>query len=337
MSAPSWPRVTALFEHCVDLPADRQSACLAECGEAPEVIAEVTRLLEHDRASGTFLESTPAEVRDLHAPPKASFAPGEILADRYEVLRLLGRGGMGEVYAVYDRHTESTVALKTLARPRAHPDLARELRLGRQVTHPHVCRLFDLGFHSGTPFLTMEFLEGETLAARLRRLGRLTLAEACPLVEQLGAAITAIHQAGLVHRDLSPANIMLLPGRAVVMDFGLALPEGVVPPTAIGTLAYMAPELLEGAPVTSQTDLYAFGVMLREMVAYRLPSPWTLAIDAALAPQPSARPANARQFLDLLADKPPPVPLSRRQRFHHHRRLAPQLRPAARSAARRRV
>jgi len=334
----SWPRVTALFEQCVDLPADGQAACLAESGEAPEVIAEVSRLLEHDRASGTFLESMPAEVRELHAPPEACFKPGAILAERYEVLRLMGRGGMGEVYAVYDRQAETTVALKAMPRQR-HADLARELRLGRQVTHPHVCRLFDLGFHSGTafltPFLTMEYLEGETLAAHLRRVGRLTVAEASPLVEQLVAGLTAIHQAGLVHRDLSPANIMLLPGRAVIMDFGLALAAGVAPSAAIGTLAYMAPEQLAAKPVTPQTDLYSLGAIMREMLADRLPALWTLAIEATLSPEPLARPATARQLLELVQTASQPMKRMPRHSFCPHRRPAPQLRPAARSATRR--
>ena len=339
-----WARVLALFEGCLEQPEDGRAAYLAQSSEMPAVVAEVARLLQHDRESGAFLEDAPEEVKDLHAPPEARFAPGQFLADRYEVLRLVGRGGMGEIYAVMDHLTETTMALKVIGTQVRREGLARELRLGREVTHRHVCRLYDLGRHQDSLFLTMELLEGETLAARIRRAGPLTLSEATPLAGQLLAGLAAIHQAGIIHRDLSPSNVMLLPGRAVIMDFGLALTEGEAPGAPIGTLDYMAPEQLQGKSVTTRTDLYSIGAVLEEMLSgeysapgawlrQHLPSHWVAAIRAAVSPDPESRPATAGQLLDLLAN-PQPISSLPRHRSLQHRRPAAQIRQASRGRRR---
>ena len=170
----------------------------------------------------------------------AAFAPGQVLADRYRIVRFIAQGGMGEVYEAEDRELGERVALKTI-----RPEVAgqegtlerfkREVQLARKVTHPNVCRLFDLGVHRiGGPdgetievrYLTMELLEGETLAQRIKRVGRMSTAQALPVVRQMAAALGTAHDAGIVHRDFKSSNVMLVAGRegerAVVTDFGLA-------------------------------------------------------------------------------------------------------------------
>ena len=340
MPVGQWARVAALFELCLDQPAGQQATLLAQSLETPEVVAEVERLLRHDRESGEFLEDIPAVVKELHTPPEARFAPGDWLGGRYEIQRLLGRGGTGEVYAAFDHHAETAVALKVLAAGCAAglAGLQRELRLGRQVTHPHVCRLFDLGRHDGAYFLTMELLEGETLAARLRRAGPLALTHAEPVIDQLLDGLEAIHDAGIVHRDLSPANIMLLPGRAVIMDFGLAALIGQPAGETAGTLDYMAPERLEGHPSAVPADVYSLGGILHEMLSGHRPSAglppghgwpldWVRAIRAALSTDPASRPASTMALRNLLAD-PLPLPLRPVPRLPVPR-LPRQRRPAA--------
>ena len=229
------------------------------------------------------------------APP--IFAPGDFVANRYRVVRFVARGGMGEVYEVEDLELRGRVALKTVAsasvgEPGAVERFKREIHLARLVTHPNVCRIFDVGFHEPAPgeppivFLTMELLEGETLVARLRRGGKLSTATALPLARQLGAALAAAHEAGVVHRDFKSENVFLVPGRhdqggerAVVTDFGIARAGGdesfgvtlTSDGGVIGTPAYMSPEQIEGRAITAAADQYALGVVLFEMVTGELP------------------------------------------------------------------
>jgi tetratricopeptide (TPR) repeat protein len=225
--------------------------------------------------------------------PDASLSPGFVLGHRYEVVRRIGRGGMGEVYEAFDLTLRERVALKVvrpaLAGDRGVMDrFQREIQLSRRVTHPNVCRVFDLGRHRDgrrdVTFLTMELLEGETLEARIQRAGRLTAEEALPLVGQMAEALDAAHGVGVVHRDFKPANVMLVPGReggtrAVVTDFGLALslePEADAlvlssGSLVVGTAAYMAPEQANGSEATPASDVYALGVVVYEMVTGQRP------------------------------------------------------------------
>jgi eukaryotic-like serine/threonine-protein kinase len=205
-----------------------------------------------------------------------AYAPGDVLAGRYEVVRLLGRGGMGEVYEVDDHELRVRVALKTIRTDRPSPLMVvrfrRELYLARQVTHPNVCRVYDLGHHRGQLFLTMELLVGETLARRLARDKQLSPAEVLPLVRQIASAIDAAHAAGVVHRDLKPGNVVLVGSRAIVTDFGIA--HAVGDPfhqlsqvcRMIGSPDYMAPEQVAGDPVTPAADVFALGAVIYEMV-----------------------------------------------------------------------
>lgn len=227
----------------------------------------------------------------MRPPAAGELAPGELLAGRFRIVRFLGRGGMGEVYEAEDEEIHGRVALKTvraeIARsPVALERFAREVHLARKVTHPNVCRIFDISHHGhgekGLTFLTMEMLTGETLEARLQRGGPMREDEALPLVGQMAEGLAAAHRAGVVHRDFKPANVMLVPGedsdvRAVVTDFGLAHgaePAGgglTVHGDILGTPSYMAPEQISGGDVTPVTDVYSFGVVLYEVVTGSVP------------------------------------------------------------------
>jgi TolB-like protein/Tfp pilus assembly protein PilF len=238
------------------------------------------------------------------------------VAGRYQIVRFLAAGGAGEVYEAFDRELVALVALKTLHRQHAAHGEAierfkRELQLARQVAHPSVCRLYDVGRHEtaggSVLFLTMELLDGETLAERIRREGRLTTAQALPLVRQMASALDAAHALGIVHRDFKSGNVMLVeaPGgggeRAVVTDFGLAryweTAEGETSLTEsghlLGTPLFMAPEQLDGSPVTSAADVYSFGLVLYQMVTGQLPfsggTPFTVAVKRLAEPPRPAR------------------------------------------------
>jgi len=249
-----------------------------------------------DATQGLALPVTPAGASSSPRPPGVSqgFARGDLVAERYKILRMLGEGGMGEVYEAEDLLLRERVALKTVRNdvaaldPKVLERFKREIQLARKVTHPNVCRIFDVGLHrprdgrNDVAFLTMELLEGETLAARLMRVGRIAHTEAAPLVAQMAAALDAAHQEGIVHRDFKSANVMLVEGprgtRAVVTDFGLARGrQAATDPTitgdggVVGSPSYMAPEQVEGKEITPAADIYALGVVMYEMVTGRLP------------------------------------------------------------------
>jgi tetratricopeptide (TPR) repeat protein len=212
--------------------------------------------------------------------PEARFVGGDVIANRYRILRPLGRGGMGEVFEAEDLELHERVALKTILPSLANDErlvaaFKREIALARRVTHPNVCRTFDLDFHGATLFVTMELLEGETLAELLQRKGRLTPEEALPIAKQLAAGLDAAHAAGIVHRDFKPGNVMIAGNRAVITDFGLARAAAAEDAHGdshvIGTPAYMAPEQVERGETKAPADIYAFGIVLYEMVAGALP------------------------------------------------------------------
>lgn len=201
------------------------------------------------------------------------FLPGSLLADRYRVVALLGRGGMGEVYRADDLTLGQPVALKFLPEEAAQdPALLdrfrAEVRIARKVSHPNVCRVYDVGEVDGQPYLSMEYVDGEDLASLLRRIGRLPNDKALDIARQLCAGLAAAHTKGVLHRDLKPANIMLDGrGQAIITDFGLAAFADQAQGAEVrsGTPAYMAPEQLTGKEVTEKSDIYALGLVLYEL------------------------------------------------------------------------
>ncbi len=200
--------------------------------------------------------------------------PGQIIADRYRVVALAGRGGMGEVYRAEDLKLSQIVAIKFLPASLSQDAgaLARfhsEVRIARQVSHPNVCRVFDIGDADGVPFLTMEYVDGEDLSSLIRRIGRLSVDKAVEIGRQTCAGLAAAHERGVIHRDLKPANLMLdSTGRIRITDFGLASIAASIEVSDVraGTPAYMAPEQLEGKEVTAKSDLYSLGLVLYEIL-----------------------------------------------------------------------
>jgi serine/threonine-protein kinase len=286
-----------------------------------------------------------------------TIAVGERFADRYRVERLLGRGGMGAVYAVVDETLDDRVALKVLFTERAMHEQAlarfqREVRLARRVTSPHVARTHDIGVHDGVHYLTMELIEGESLKERLAREGALPLEAVLRIGKSLAQGLASAHEAGVIHRDLKPANVMLgEDDRVAITDFGIARPvdrgDDVVTIGFIGTPRYMAPEVFDGGTFDERSDLYALGIIFREMLTgkrYRLsevsddeptrvdtqandgrgPPALQELVRSMLRLAPEGRPASARAVADELAAiardpdetlREPSVPLPRGRRM----------------------
>ncbi len=201
------------------------------------------------------------------------FLPGRLIAGRYRIIALLGKGGMGEVYRADDLTLGQAIALKFLPDEAARDEgllerFRNEVRIARRVSHPNVCRVYDVGDVDGQTFFTMEYVDGEDLASLLRRIGRLPPDKALDIARQLCAGLAAAHTKGVLHRDLKPANIMLDGrGQVVITDFGLAGVADEIRGNEIrsGTPAYMAPEQLAGKEVSPRSDIYALGLVLYEV------------------------------------------------------------------------
>ena len=197
------------------------------------------------------------------------FPPGTLLGGRYRIVGRLGRGGMGEVYRADDLKLAQPVALKFLPAEVDHDparlmQLHSEVRMARQVSHPNVCRVYDIDEVDGHTFLSMEYVDGEELGSLLRRIGRFPVERALEMARQISAGLAAAHERGVIHRDLKPANVMLDgAGKVRITDFGLAGATGET--VRAGTPAYMAPEQLAGSEVTAQSDIYALGLVLYEL------------------------------------------------------------------------
>jgi eukaryotic-like serine/threonine-protein kinase len=210
------------------------------------------------------------------------FAPGYTFANRYQIIQLLGAGGMGAVYQAWDQELGVSVAIKII-RPEVlaasgsaegiERRFKRELLLARQVTHKNVVRIHDLGEFDGIKFITMPFVQGHDLARILKKRGKLPVSEVLPLASQIVAGLQAAHDAGVVHRDLKPANIMVEGDRAYIMDFGIArsitADGGTMAGAVVGTLEYMAPEQAMGQQADHRADIYAFGLILHDALVGR--------------------------------------------------------------------
>src|SRR3954471_4914969 len=223
----------------------------------------------------TIEPSTVQTVAPTLPPSTSRFAPGSIIAARYRLVALLGRGGMGEVYRAEDLTLDQPVALKFLPGVVAAGDarLAQfhnELKTARQVSHKNVCRLYDLGEAEGRRFLTMEYVDGEDLSSLLRRIGRIPHDKAVDIARQLCAGVAAAHERGVVHRDLKPSNVMIdAEGNVRITDFGIATAAGTVDTRSAGTPQYMAPEQFAGRPASVKSDIYALGLILFEVFTGR--------------------------------------------------------------------
>src|ERR1700733_6316319 len=340
--------IEQIFEAALDLePAQRSAFLASACRETPELRPAVEELLLQNERVGSFLEkpllrshgngfasssSGPGSTHLAEADSRAKADPftgrfkvGEILGDRFVVVRFIARGGMGEVYEVEDTFLQGTrVALKMiLPQIATSPGMERrfehEVLLARKIVHANLCPIYEI-FHCDKPappflFLTMKLLSGETLATRLMSMDLLPQADAAAICGQLIAGVAAIHAAGVIHRDIKPNNIMLdRRGSDIhvwITDFGLArLHESEatltsLPPVA-GTPAYMAPELLKGQPPSQASDVFALGVVMHEMFTGARPS----SADAGITPVSGSFKANkvpldyVRLITEFLAEDP---------------------------------
>jgi len=272
-----------------------------------------------------------AELSAARQHADAPFAPGTILAGRYRIVALLGAGGMGEVFRADDLKLGQPVALKFLPARLARNvrPLYDEVRLGRLVTHPNVCRIYDIIEWDDVQFVAMEFVEGEDLSRLLKRIGRFAQDKAIDVARGTAAGLLAAHAKGVLHRDLKPANVMIdATGGARIMDFGIALGAGQQNGKLAGTPSYIAPEQLEGTPASVQSDLYALGLVMYELITGRrvynansfrdrlrdltseIPKPSSLVreidpkfeaiILRCLSSDPAQRPRSAREVIDAL-------------------------------------
>lgn len=325
------------------------------CGDDAELRDEVQALLRHhhpetiiakrgddvqagelfasDASSAASSTTVRAGLRS-ESGQSERFAPGTVLADRYRVVSRLGAGGMGEVYRVHDLKLDQTIALKFIWQDRAKDPiwlarLRNEASLARRVTHPNVCRIYDIGDVDGHAFISMEYVDGENLASLLKRIGKLPGDKMTQIAWQLCAGLGAAHRQGVLHRDLKPANIMIDgKGDVRITDFGIAVlseadAESVL---AAGTPGYIAPEVLNGQPASVRSDIFALGLVLYEAITgqpvinaenvkaivggrrVEPPSRWADGIDPVferivlrcLEPEPDDRPASVYEVAAAL-------------------------------------
>jgi hypothetical protein len=235
---------------------------------------DATRLLDYPASSLAGPGKAPRRPSNsFDSIDDARFVPGTILAERYRIVGLLGKGGMGEVYRADDLKLGQPVALKFLSAElvsdsEALARLYREVRIARQVSHPNVCRVYDIGELDGHHFLSMEFIKGEELSSLLRRIGRLPADKATEIARQICAGLAAAHNRGVLHRDLKPANVMIDEhGNARLTDFGIAALAEEIRGEEIraGTPSYMSPEQLAGKQLTTKSDIYSLGLVLYEL------------------------------------------------------------------------
>ena len=306
-----------LFGEALELPPERRSAFLDQaCRDTPELRRRVERLLEQDQQAGSFL-GNPAFTPDGNTAQTAAsataspgrFQAGQLIANRFAIVRFIARGGMGEVYEAKDQFLQdASVALKII-RPEIAADATtsarfqQEVVLARKVVHSNLCPIYEI-FRCDQPappflFLSMRLLQGQTLHARFQESAKLEPGEAVNICNQLLAGVAALHAGGIIHRDLKPNNVMLETDSSgphvSIMDFGLARPQdaentlfgsGVI----AGTPGYMAPEMLRGERPTKATDLFALGIVLHQVLTGERP---VASGGLAVAPSPALRSARA--------------------------------------------
>lgn len=297
MKPDRWRKVDELFAAALEREPDERAAFLKKaCGDDRDLRREVEKMLNFSEQATEFIEIDAFEVAaKLITQPQpvkssrqqseklsssfgsdsidnARFIPGDVLSERYRIVGLLGRGGMGEVYRADDLKLKQAVALKFLpesltANGATLARFYREVSVARQISHRHVCRVYDVAEYDGQHFISMEFVRGEELSSLLKRIGRLPQDKATEVARQLCAGLAAVHNRGVLHRDLKPANIMLDEhGEVRITDFGIAALAGELDQREIsGTPAYMSPEQLEGQELTARSDIYSLGLVLYEI------------------------------------------------------------------------
>lgn len=289
---------------CLLHESDRSAFLDQACAAMPQLREEVESLLKYHDPATLIKQGGGADQRaavqvdsdEREATPTAQtssplpmlsglsdqleqerFSPGAVIADRYRIERLLGRGGMGEVYKAQDMTLGTTVALKFVLAQRAGDPLwlerlRQEVRLARQVTHANVCRVFDIGQAGQDAFISMEYVDGEDLGALLRRVGRLSGEKTIEIAQQICEGLGAAHDKGILHRDLKPGNIMIDgQGRVRITDFGIAaaVPRQGQQTSIAGSPSYIAPEVLRGGAPSLWSDIYSLGLVLYECVTGR--------------------------------------------------------------------
>ncbi|HEY5838983.1 MAG TPA: serine/threonine-protein kinase, partial [Pyrinomonadaceae bacterium] len=301
MKPDRWQQVDELFAAALERDrADRPAYLDQACGDDQELRREVEKMLRFDEQAADFIEKDVFSVaaglltgQSLSLGPteklgrarksesssissssdESRFISGDVLSDRYRVFGLIGRGGMGEVYRADDLKLKQQVALKFLPESLSADGAAlarfyKEVSVARQISHRHVCRVYDVGEHEGAHFISMEFVRGEELSSLLKRIGHLPHDKAVEIARQLCAGLAAVHERGVLHRDLKPANIMIDErGEVRITDFGLAATAEQTRgrDSMSGTPAYMSPEQFEGRELTAKSDIYSLGVVLYEV------------------------------------------------------------------------
>ena len=324
MDAQRWVEIRTLFDQLVELQGEERQGRLEAVGVADaELRAEVETLLAGDASADARLGEREGHFLFADGEPPGSTPDPFGLAGRtlshFRVIGPVGSGGMGVVYRAEDARLGRPVALKFLLPrysldPAARQRFLEEARTAASLDHANLCTIYDVEeSHDGRLFLAMPLYAGETLRARLTRDAALPIDEAVEITRQLATGLACAHEAGIVHRDVKPGNVMLLPnGTVKLLDFGVArIPEPT--PTAfavtLGTVAYMAPEQVRGESVDERTDLWSLGVVLYEMLTGTRPfgEDHDLAIARAIAedepPRPSALRAGIPPWLDEMAGR----------------------------------
>jgi len=292
MNADRWQQIDGLFQAAVELEPGRRAAFLDEACSGDETVrSEVESLLATDSREWDLIERPALEAAaSLLADEQPQLAPSQTFG-HYEIVNLIGRGGMGEVYLAKDQRLNRRIALKLLASDyTAYKDRLRrfqqEAQAASALNHPNILTIHELGEVDAQQFIATEFVEGETLRQRMKRAG-LSIGEVLDVAVQATSALSAAHKAGIVHRDIKPENIMLRPdGYVKVLDFGLAKlteqKEQTIDSRAVdnvdgssgllmGTVKYMSPEQAQGLTVDARSDIFSFGVVLYEMIAGQPP------------------------------------------------------------------
>jgi tetratricopeptide (TPR) repeat protein len=308
-------RAKDVFLIALDQPEPDRVAFLADaCGDNAALREEVESLLKFHDTPGSHGVAPPGPPGDA-----ARFAPGDMFAGRYRMVARIGRGGMGDVWRADDVILQTPVALKLIAVTAAGDEAARivnEVRIARQITHPAVCRVFDVGNAEGALFFSMELVEGEDLASLIRRVGRLPSEKVVDIARQLCAGLAAAHSRRVLHRDLKPANVLIdNNGLVRITDFGIAISQGQPALHSLtGTPAYMAPEQRTvGAALSTQTDIYSLGLVLYELLVGEHPFKHSGATKPPLRPSalvPSVDPQLERLIMQALSTEPGQRPAS---------------------------